>query len=368
MRKPGKQRGAATVETAISLILVLPIVMYAILLIDLLNHHLDLQESALTSVWDYAFLNYQGNYTNEQMDDVKNQVQRQNQLMWCDHTSAYDSYDKHYDCSEEVHHTELGARACWLNDATVAGADKSVAQVTCTANKDVASDVQRDLIGPTFHNAFTKGGMFTCRAQMYAMNYFVPQKLFVNSDGTQAFSQTVLTDRERFDGDNVHSAGSGAGTGDVFVYPRETYALLTDTWALAVVQDELPGERHTTANPRPLQRRTQHVFNTQPEYGPFAAAVGEFMTQAEVSQQLLLPGNMLSGGGSNPLWANVALRPTSNGGNGAINSVSQEGTPRNYNSTPWRDWSSDRYRRTWQARGKNYMGCRSPEQGDESSC
>lgn len=346
------QRGAASVETALSMILVLPIVLYAILLTDLLQHQLDLQESALTSPWDYAYLDYQGpqqpsNGFTVRPSTQANDVQRANQLMWCDHTSAYDAYDKATDCDSEAHHTERGARVCWLNDASQGG-DKSVSQITCTSDDGVATGFP-DPTAQIFHGQYTQGGMYSCRAQAYAMNFFVPQQLFGGD-----FSTVDLTDRQRYaDNASVHGAGGSAVTGDVFVYPAEEYAVLTDTWALGPVQDELPGQMDG-----PLQERTERIYMMNLGYPTFAPTATQFLTQAQTSQ-LLLPVIPFTND-ANPLRAHVAFRRFTGSG-GPLNGVSQEGSNRSYYTTEWLDWNRNEYRRTWQARRNFYMGCTASE-------
>ncbi|NTX57583.1 hypothetical protein HR086_40425, partial [Myxococcus sp. CA039A] len=51
-------RGAAAVETALCMLVIIPVFMYALFLDDLLRHTLDSQETALSTVWDYAVQDY----------------------------------------------------------------------------------------------------------------------------------------------------------------------------------------------------------------------------------------------------------------------------------------------------------------------
>ncbi len=60
----------------------------------------------------------------------------------------------------------------------------------------------------------------------------------------------------------------------------------------------------------------------------------------------------------NPLTPNVSLH--SLGKSPSTQDIEQdEGGTQEYYATPWKDWNNDPYEKTWEKRGKYYMGCTS---------
>ncbi|HEY0093945.1 MAG TPA: hypothetical protein VGB96_06455, partial [Archangium sp.] len=58
MRSRRVARGAAAVEMALSMLVFVPIFLYALFLDDLLRYSLDAQEAALSTVWDFTVQDY----------------------------------------------------------------------------------------------------------------------------------------------------------------------------------------------------------------------------------------------------------------------------------------------------------------------
>ncbi len=132
-RRWRRSRGAAATEMAIMAIILVPVVMYYLFLEDALYFKLNAQEPVVAAPFDRSTVNY-----NMPVHDVG----YYNRLIYCDHSSAYDSsgasgsrYDPTFDCqgsppspsdpaddpdnptsvyagADKGHHTEKGAHQC----------------------------------------------------------------------------------------------------------------------------------------------------------------------------------------------------------------------------------------------------------------
>ena len=98
-------------ELAVTMIVMLPLIFYSIFLSDLLLYHLEWQEAIVTPAWDAAVLDYPE--LRRPVEGATN-VQSNNRLLFCDHSSAYDSFNRSYDCDDSIHHQAMAAHQCWL--------------------------------------------------------------------------------------------------------------------------------------------------------------------------------------------------------------------------------------------------------------
>lgn len=327
------ERGSAMVEMALSLIVIIPLVFYAILLNDLLATRLDLQEAVLSSTWDFTNQDYEQGAA----DDIVADVQHLDRLMWCDHTSAIDSYDHATDCSGESHHTNMGAHSCWL----APGAE----QITCSVDAGVGQFSGG--VAGRFASDYTRGGMFTCTGRIAALNYFVPQQFF------SEFSSVDLTDREKQSG-SVHGSAQSAGGGDVFLYAEQRFSLLVDTWALNTTEDVAPDDKSGR-----LYERVKTIYEGNAGYAAFAAADLAFFGAA-LEKQLLNPA--FPALGDDPLDPAVSILHGDASSPPPKVRIEQDSGTGTYHATPWKDWEDDPYSNTWDQRGKWYMGCEEAEQ------
>jgi hypothetical protein len=227
VRNPIKRvRGQAAVELAVTMILLIPLILYTLFLEDLLAYKLDSQEPTIVAGWDHETVNYQTSNPD---------VGGMNRLKYCDHTAAFDSYTKSYDCDQDgVHHEASAAHQCWL----VPGAN----QLACTNNSSFGSDVMpSNTEFTTWYGMFNKGGMARCTANVGVMNYFLPNKFF------NWAAREEVTNRQKLGGAqaaidssnaSVHGdATGGSSQGASWVMREEVFAVLTDPWALNTDDD-----------------------------------------------------------------------------------------------------------------------------------
>ncbi|MEW5740091.1 MAG: hypothetical protein AB1938_14255 [Myxococcota bacterium] len=275
------RRGAAAVELAVTMILLVPLIMYTLFLEDLLAYKLEEQEPTLAAGWDYAFVNFQ---TNKEIGRVPNM----NQLKYCDHSSAFDSYQKNYDCNDTVHHEAGTAHQCWL----VPGAK----QLACGISSQVGMEIMpMNTEFSSWYGAFNKGGEARCTATLAVMNYFLPNKLFNWIGGPR----NNITEKKKLGGDSAKS-GSGAetvhneaggnaeadaddgtsiepragegGSAGSWILKEEVFAVLTDPWALNTDDDGEADLPETSPDGfqwgHPFWERASIYFGNQAGAGP----------------------------------------------------------------------------------------------------
>ena len=237
-------------EMAISMLVIVPVILYALFMDDLLRFRLDAQEAAVSSVWDFTNRSYQQR-TGSANDAYA--VQHVDRLIFCDHSSAFDSFNRNQDCEDPRHHVAVAGHVCWL----IGGSE----QVTCKlADAKLGTSFTG---GPAmmpankFVSSYNKGGFFTCEAKEAVLNYLIPKHFFTQ------FTTVKLTDKKKSKG-NVHTAASGAGQDAVYDLPREQLGLLADTWAMNDIPDIDPGKKGGIRRPEAVLRPGEHHLHQEP--------------------------------------------------------------------------------------------------------
>lgn len=348
-----RQRGAASVEAAISMLIIVPAFLYALFLDDLLRYAGDLQEAVTSTPWDLIGQNYEkpsgrrntaGAATQSTIATV---VQHQARLMFCDHESSGDSYNQGQDCDEQTHHEgrALSGHVCWINP--------QAEQVTCDPVKAEVG-LLNNKVFQGYHGSFSPaGGLYECHGKEVVENYLMPQSFL------QEFSHVALAKKNwKADGKDYHS-NAEAGTGATAYYlEKQHFALITDSWALnGDLKASNPGD---TLAIRPddtegaLQERVDYVFKKVPLYQPFLEQDKQFSGEAN-DHELLADRTP-------PLdrrTARVSLQKTRMAA--PTQDIQEEAGPAHYFATPWKDGSRDAYERTGKNRGEYYMGCKTVE-------
>lgn len=336
-------RGAAAVETALCMLVIIPVFMYAIFLDDLLRHMLDAQETVLSTVWDYAVSDYAAKPEGGEAFAGFGQTQGLARQMYCDHESGVDSYKANppeCDLRSMHHHQELVAHACWMHP--------EAQQVECTVSQNAVGSY-----GVTLHAAymsqFNRGGLIRCSARSGVQNYLLPTTFL------QEFSQVDLA-KEHMEGD-VHDNAEKKGdrSKDTYYLPKEHIALVTDTWALTKRQSFEPGESQKEEGD--LYARVAQVYTNGENsgYTQMQAAAQTLVTQA-ISNKLLSPTLALAGArpGDDPTRVSMSIKPQNGAPTQLINQGLGAGT---YFNNEWRDWEANNNEKTKQKRGDFYMGC-----------
>lgn len=318
-----RRRGQATVEMAVLCIVLVPLFMYVIFLDDLLRYKLELAEGVFSAPWDYTTIDYQAG---PNIGDVQHQIR----VALCDHTTAYNSHDKDFECGDN-HHVALAAHSCWLT--------KGAQQVRCQVAEPDMGQSPFGLALTSGVKGVNKGGQIKCSGRLGVINYFLPEKLFEQFSQVDADTGGTggMTRADKKSG-SAHTAGSGLAAESHYLLERQTTSILTDTWAMTTVEAQDPDE-----NSGELYSRVDRAYP-----GLIAmAAVLPFVTQA-VSDELLTP---------------AALAPVDLGGlNDSVRTpqvgFSPAAPPKigDFFSSPWNDNASNAVENAYNKRGSKYFG------------
>jgi hypothetical protein len=360
LRNRRSRRGAATVEMAITMLLIVPIFLYALFLDDLLRYQLSQQEAILTTLWDFTNQNYDHPLDPGQpkRDPGSATLLQQNaRYMFCDHESGYDRFtqkdgDDYLDCTSEDHHkgSALVAHECWLNG--------NAHQITCVAPKKDVGASGNGVWEKVRDGQHPNGGMFSCTGNLVVENYLLPKHFMQEFAGD---GKDVQLSKENWKGAGGGYHGNAEnGTSDTaYYFEPDTFALVADSWAYNKVQSVKPGDKSGSANsPTAFWQDTNTVFTKNLAYLPYMAAAHLFetrlSTQGLVNPAYLFP--IYAMGGDDPTKPNLSIKPSKD----PSVSVKQDTGSKSYFSSPWKD-GSDTYQKTYNARGNNYMGCKSAE-------
>ncbi|MFY0529394.1 hypothetical protein ACN28I_41595 [Archangium gephyra] len=373
-RLHGRRRGAAMVETALLMIVLIPLLLYALFLIDAAYMKLDLQETVVSGLWDFSTRNAESGDKNEDFG----QVQRAVRASYSDHTSAIDDGSEvskpdlgnvqritgNHD-HQKHHKIYFAAQYTFRFDANV-GPDT---QFDCKLTEDSgwASDVTGLL--PSFAGSeFNVGGQVTCSATGYIYNYLIPEKLFTEFTDVK---MSNLTKRQSATTDSHSIQGRGGN-----IVAHETGSLIYNTWALrngaasgGLANADIGARSGLMGDPDniegPFYDRVVFDYSRTPTYAAVAAASGAFSARA--AQQ-----NILAAATAGPTTRSVAGLPNMAGtflisrykpqdpGLRQQASGGLFGGGQGFQSTPYRNVNNN-YVTAGSNRGVYYMGCRQEE-------
>jgi len=270
-----RERGGAMVEFALLNIVLVPLLLYAIFLMDAAYLKLDLQETVVAGVWDFSQRNTEppadtSGTTASNGFDSNNGMELQAtakaiRIVYADHTSAFDDGGEvdsaGYGNASRLrgngdgstgpsghmrHHTGFGAQYTFRFKAPPPNAEEDEEEGThsgdalegvgteldtqfkCTIQRDMSwsLDPSMTAFGQSGYNA---GGEARCDSIAFIYNYIIPEKFL------QEFSETdeVTKMKRRRDqtADGAHEyQGQGGRTGNIVAH--EKAAISFNTWAL----------------------------------------------------------------------------------------------------------------------------------------
>jgi hypothetical protein len=340
------------VELALSMLVIIPVFLYALFLDDLLRHVLDAQETTLSTIWDYTVQDYAAQPQGGEAFAGFGLVQGYARQMYCDHESGIDSYDgsQNGECGDrEDHHQELVSHACWLNPGSQ--------QVQCTLSSDVGD------LGVSQHQSykdeFGRGGLIQCSARLGVQNYLLQRKVFGQ------FSKVDLAKDKKDRGAGIHANAQGGTAGDVvegdvYLLPWERIAIVTDTWALTEPADIRPGTAQGDLYERVLQ---QYQLQDNPGFTQMQTEAVNFVQEA-IQEELLAPELAITDStppGDDPRKPSLAIKPHQAGAPAPEETLTQQGSSQGYFNSEWKDWDQDNNERSYGERGDWYMGCQREE-------
>jgi hypothetical protein len=357
---------------AICMLIIVPVFLYALFLDDLLRYSLDAQETATSTVWDFAVQDYSKDLptagTKSKPFGGLSVVQKHARQMFCDHESGKDRFNdmvtvtnddgtsgqNYKDCEEQDHHKSLAAHVCWVND--------NAKQVTCDTPDRSVGKLGATSLHSSYESTFTHGGLIRCSARAVVENYLLPKKFLPEFSDKKG--EVNLTKERWQDSSKVHeNAQSGTKTNAYFI-KEQRLSILTDTWALTKPADVRPGNKSGE-----LYDRVANVYQNRFNIGYNQMDLGARAFFSQAASGLLNPAFVSLGmtedseplGSDNPHSPNIGIKPHLKSMTTPSEKIDQEGSSRYYFNTEWRDWDQDRNRKTYQARGEFYMGCKTAE-------
>lgn len=371
-RLHGRRRGAALVETVLLMIVLIPLLLYALFLIDAAYMKLDLQETVVSGLWDFSTRNSESGDKNEEYG----QVQRAVRASYSDHTSAIDDGSEvgkpelgdvqritGNHLHEKHHKIYFAAQYTFRFDANV-GPDTQFKCEPLEENSDWAGDVT-DLL-PNFADNFSMGGQVKCAATGYIYNYIIPEKLFTEFTDVKMSNLT-----KRQDTTDSHSIQGRGGN----IVAHETGSLIYNTWALRngaasgkLADADIGARSGLMGDPGnidgPFYDRVVFHYENAATYGPMFAASGAFSARA-MNQNLMLAITAGAGTRSTSGLPNMAgtflisrYSPQSPGQRQQASGLLGGG--QGFQSTPYRNVNNN-YVTAGSNRGVYYMGCRQEE-------
>lgn len=310
MKTRTMKRGQAAVELAITMIMLVPLIFFALFLQDFAYYKTEGQEPVVTANSEFITPDFMKG------ENFAWNVQHFNRLKYCDHTAGYDSYDRDYECDnaggsgssgsggsfgvtggsagEMGHHHATGAHQCWIGGGQ---------QVSCSVSKGV--EVAMLPASQPFMTYFTSaagpwntGGIAVCSAQLKIFNWVIPRQLGAKGAWSMQDSKAseagnlALGDKAQFgdgsgkdvtgtqrewkdsyDFKSIHSDGEGSDAMGSWLLAKQEYAVMTDPWALTHISAINPheGSPITTFLPpgkipgmdfyHPLLDRTGNYYN-----------------------------------------------------------------------------------------------------------
>ena len=236
-----RRRGAASVELAVSMIFLVPLIMYMIFLQDMLIMKMNGQEAAVQASWDFTVLDF-GSPIDSHM------IGKFSRLTYCDHSAAYDSYSQPYDCNDVTHHKAMTAHECWIGSDPA----KYGGQVRCSVSEQLSpSGAATSRVA-----GFGQGGVVTCNSRLGIMNYYLPNSFLNNFRGGKGFTVNVDAsgkqkqrmqsrwavgngsasgqDQAHTDKDKAEPNGETSLGSNYWRLARTEHSMLVDPWALGL--------------------------------------------------------------------------------------------------------------------------------------
>lgn len=330
-----RQRGGATVEMAVLMVVFVPLVLYAMFLSDAMFHQLEVQETVVGTLWDLSTRGFgrgKKPLTNNAYDlgtaDVHDEGQRHldqvggyNRIQFADHTSAFTNEGALVNgpafgsAAHMKHHHQPYAHVCWCNDAGCTTGNATAydevdtsTQVYCKFHRGTSAEsYSLDLTqgAARYRDNASEGGVVECWAKGWLYNYVISENFL---SGMSNFGKAgPLFNRKRRTASSIH-ANQNDPSADFLL--RDRAGLLVDSWALTDPADDGSGniERGGTGPNASFYNRARMMFTNPWWYGAMAAAVENYAAQA-LGKKLALVIAIPGVGVMSPSQYNLGLIP-----------------------------------------------------------
>ena len=275
MKKPFRPReeGAAVVETAILMLILVPLLLYAAFSGEAGMHLIETQEQVVASLWDFSMYPYRLDKTHgSPKHEDKNkrgsinstslieEISSPNRVQYVDHDSSFSNAaifkdgNNYVEAKEESYRTEafVSVTHCDANNNNCQDNRPQnyegtyVHEVACVLEEEnignftegsklggskTISSVTVNLSGVGAVRAKANGGLVKCQAKARLKNYLLPKTFLPEFNSTELYGGEHYSkeDGPVQDGKNVTQMANG-GLSDIVV--RHRFVLLTDHWGL----------------------------------------------------------------------------------------------------------------------------------------
>jgi hypothetical protein len=353
-----KAKGQAALELAVLMLIVVPAFLYVLFADELNRHLLELQETVVSSPWDYAFLDYESSVPSGALNQLQQQA-------YANHSSS-----------------NPGGPGSQNQNATQA--DSSLTgprwnkRIQCELSTSDGLSSNNRMISAVREKA-QNGGKVSCSAQKSVVNYFLIQKFL--SEWSQADG---VGDELSLKG--MSAQGSDGNDASRWPLAEQSFAIVTDTWALKEVRRVEPDKLQRACGPSlslssfslggaistvgtwlggggeqsHFYDRMHAVFCRADERQQAVAQANKIVDEANdrswlqshlKNDSLVNLGNIWSFGGDNTNSPTLAFFPQSDG---------EPGGHLEFNSSPWEDGGGNNYKAARDQRRNSYMGEKLP--------
>ncbi len=327
-------RGAAVVELAVLMMVFVPLILLPLYFQDALRFRLDAQEGIGTTMWDFAYQNYE----HQTAQSVEQSVtvdfnQKIYESLWCG--------------DDDPKRSKSGpwAEFNWER------------KIRCSVDKEFGADGYM-LLSKNYHDEYTKGGLVSCSGSISVTNHFIPSTFF-----------------QEFSHDNVDFFKPRKSK---LTYPVYTAAVMVDSWSVNGCNSngsKCPREKNedkkfnitkgldTSAGDgaQAFYERTEKMWKKPitywAVYGAYLAFIGQAVS-AEVASPLALVAAFIKKGImglDNPLTLKMGVKHDL-GNQFKLNVKSAYG-PDDFHSLPYLDGDDDMPKKMLNKRKSTYMGC-----------
>jgi len=110
------QAGAAMVEFSILMLVFVPCLLYGFFLADASYHQLEVQETVISTSWDFSQRTQQSEDISGGLNGHINAVQAANRAEYSDHTSSFEDMND-LTGQNEGYHNQLAAKSSWDSES-----------------------------------------------------------------------------------------------------------------------------------------------------------------------------------------------------------------------------------------------------------
>lgn len=218
------QKGAAVVETAVMMLVLVPLIFYVFVLSDLTYQILDAQEATISSIWDFSTAPFGA--INSSFFGSNGGIDNLNRVEYADHSSAQIDLKN---CGKDSKHYRPWVQFTWGTNREYSYSEQtyyngSSTQVSCARKGDmnIVGGGLDSLGGIVSFSGDKTGGRFVCWSKGELHNFLIPKNVFKEAEDE---SGQLISSRAD------SSKGVYGNRGSGWLMLRNRSALVSGAWA-----------------------------------------------------------------------------------------------------------------------------------------